>query len=274
MENERNKQRSKETTASYSVALQLSLGPISVAEKEQYLSLWYVRITERGEVDTSERCCWNSAASSWVSPCIRSHYVRADDSSVLRIKTFRHSECEAVFFPHRQVFEALPPLPCSSLAIEFNRVRPFIGARLPPVTRKTLKLRSDVGVCMKAASSSCKQRQSSHYSQVSLCHAPSHTSTILNGQISSGNKLMAMSRLRGGGVEREKYINKRTGRSKKKKKRTLSAAHIKTNYLNSPTLSLSRAPSLFSPALRRSPGECAHVWVGKECAGVENVRTH
>lgn len=37
--NERNKQRSKETTASYSVALQLSLGPISVAEKEQYLSL-------------------------------------------------------------------------------------------------------------------------------------------------------------------------------------------------------------------------------------------
>lgn len=81
--------------------------------------------------------------------------------------------------------------------------------------------------------------------------------------------------------------------NKKKKKKTSSSHHsqarpsdngqmtekerygcipqlaCKTNYLNSPTHSLSRSPSVSNGFLC----ECARVWEAKECAGVENVRT-
>lgn len=43
----------------------------------------------------------------------------------------------------------------------------------------------------------------------------------------------------------------------------------KTNYLNSPTHSLSRSPSVSNGFLYK----CVSVWEAKECAGVENVRT-
>lgn len=67
---------------------------------------------------------------------------------------------------------------------------------------------------------------------------------------------MAMSSVRGRNVEREKLEKK-----DREKKWTRSAADIKTNYLNSPTHSL----SLSSPALRLSLRVCT-------CVGGEGVR--
>ena len=143
--------------------------------------------------------------STCASACGSFNFYSKRNKQHVCLKAARNASDQRSFFSICRLSGLMHLLP-----VQVSDLLNLRRASVPPTIRETIELYRDISIYIKPASCSCKQRQPSHYSPGCFFVTFPHTSSILNGYINRSNKLMAMSRLRGGSVETRK------GRERKK----------------------------------------------------------